>query len=216
MDHIDHYIRANIGFEIEKGSFQKLKWQMLKDFENVKTHTKLRRLYKKYKKEFQKIKTNKPNKTIKIGIIGELYTIMEPYSNYELERTLASMNIEIKRYTDVSYLLFQKHKKIKQYLKNTSEYITYQMGADAADNIGRAKELCIEGYDGIIHIKSSFCTPEIGAMPVLTKVCADYQVPIIFFSFDINTSEVGIQTRLEAFYDMLEMRKKNEKRISRN
>ena len=32
-------------------------------------------------------------------------------------------------------------------------------------------------------------------------------VLIIFFSFDSNTSEVGVKTRLEAFYDMLEMRK---------
>ena len=208
MDQMDHYIRANIGFETEKGSFETLKQQMLKEFSQVKTHIKLKKLYHKYKKKMRAIKIEKPKDTMKIGIIGELYTIMEPYSNYELEKNLASMNLEIKRYTDVYYLLFQKHKKVKKYLKNSAQYITYQMGADAADNIGRAKELCEEGYDGIIHIKSSFCTPEIGAMPVLSKICADYQVPIIFFSFDSATSEVGIKTRLEAFYDMLEMRKK--------
>ena len=40
------------------------------------------------------------------------------------------------------------------------------MGADAADNIARAKYLANEGYDGIIHIKSSFCTPEISSMGI--------------------------------------------------
>jgi hypothetical protein len=29
-------------------------------------------------------------------------------------------------------------------------------------------------------------------------------------SVDINTSKVGMETRLEAFYDMIEMRKNNE------
>ena len=59
----------------------------------------------------------------------------------------------------------------------------------------------------IIHIKSSFCTPEIGAMPIINKIASLYNIPIIYFSFDTNTSETGIKTRLEAFYDMLEMRK---------
>ena len=62
-------------------------------------------------------------------------------------------------------------------------------------------------YDGIIHIKSSFCTPEIAVMPIINKVAKSKNVPIIFFSFDSNTSEVGIKTRLEAFYDMIEMRR---------
>ena len=90
------------------------------------------------------------------------------------------------------------------------------MGADAADNIGRAKYLCENGYDGIIHIKSSFCTPEIGAMPIINKICNEYNVPVIFFSFDSNTSEVGIKTRIEAFYDMIEMRKDNERMLPRD
>ena len=32
-------------------------------------------------------------------------------------------------------------------------------------------------------------------------------MPVIFFSFDSQTSEVGIKTRLEAFYDMLMVKK---------
>lgn len=208
MDLIDHDIRANIGFEVKPGSFEVLKKEMLHDFSKVKTHIGLKRLYHSYKKRIEEIEINKPKNCLKIGIIGELYTVMEPYSNYQLERELASMHIEVKRYTNVHYLLFEKHKEVKKYLKTASKYVTYQMGADAVDNIGRAKELCEEKYDGIIHIKSTFCTPEIGAMPIISKVCHDYEVPVIFFSFDSSTSEVGIKTRLEAFYDMLEMRKK--------
>ena len=79
-----------------------------------------------------------------------------------------------------------------------------------------SKYLCLKNYDGIIHIKSSFCTPEIGAMPVINKVCNDYDVPVIFFSFDANTSEVGIKTRIEAFYDMIEMRKDSERMLHRD
>lgn len=216
MDNIDHYIRANIGFEVNEGSFNNLLNKMLKSFKATKGYFHLKKTYKKYLKEFKQIPINKPDNPLKIGIIGELYTIMEPFANYYLEKLLASYNIEIKRFTNVNYLLFEKSKKAKKYIKYASEYIKYKMGADAADNIGRAKYLCKNNYDGIIHIKSSFCTPEIGAMPIINKICNEYNVPVIFFSFDSNTSEVGIKTRIEAFYDMIEMRKENERMLPRD
>lgn len=207
MDRIDNYIRLNIGFEVNKKEFKKLKDEMLESFSKTKSFYDLKRKYKKYFLKFRKIKVNKPKNCMRVGIIGELYTIMEPFANYYLEEELAKNNIEITRYTNVTYLLFQKKFKIKKYLKEAKKYIKYKMGADASDNIARTLEMCKSKYDGIIHIKSSFCTPEIGAMPIINRICNEYNVPVIFFSFDANTSETGIKTRLEAFYDMLEMRK---------
>lgn len=216
MDQMDDYIRQNIGFEIEKGIFEKEKKKILNNFLNIKSLKELNRVYKEGMNNLKNIKVNKPDNCLKVGIIGELYTIMEPFSNYYIEKELANFHIEVKRFTNVEYLVFKKAKKIKSYLKYVKKYIKYKMGADAADNIARAKYLCEKNYDGIIHIKSSFCTPEIGAMPIINKICNKYNVPVIFFSFDANTSEVGIKTRLEAFYDMIEMRKKNEEKLSRN
>lgn len=214
MDKVDNYIRQNIGFEVNKGEFEKSNNLMLKDFSKTKSFINLYFKYKKHFKKIKKIKVNK-NNVFKVGIIGELYTIMEPFANYFLERELAKFGIEITRFTNVHYLLFEKSKKVKKYLKNAKEYIKYKMGADAHDNVARTKELCEKKYDGIIHIKSSFCTPEIGCMHIIEKICSKYDVPVIFFSFDSNTSEVGIKTRLEAFYEMIEMRKKSEM-LSRN
>ena len=215
MDKVDEFIRSNIGFD-KNNELEKLNQEMLKKFLKVKGYLHLRRIYKKYYRKMKKVKISKPKNRLKIGIIGELYTIMEPFSNYYLERELASYNIEIKRFTNASFLLFKKAKKGKKYLKYVKKYIKYKMGADAHDNIARTKYLCKNNYDGIIHIKASFCTPEIGAMQIINKICKEYDVPVIFFSFDANTSEVGIKTRIEALIDMIEMRKKNEKLLSRN
>lgn len=216
MDEMDDYIRQNIGFEVTKDSFTKKHKEILSKFSKVKSLYELRKIYKKGFNELKAIPINKPANCLKVGLIGELYTLMEPFSNYYIEMELARFNIEVKRFTNVEYLAFKKGKAIKKYLKQTKEYIKYKMGADAADNIARAKYLCLNHYDGVIHIKSSFCTPEIGAMPIINKVCNDYKVPVIFFSFDANTSETGIKTRLEAFHDMIEMRKNNETMLSRD
>ncbi len=207
MDNIDEYIRLNIGFEVEKNSFINLKKEMLNDFENSKGLFSLTRKYCKYKHLFKKIKINKPSNCLKVGIIGELYTNMEPFSSYFLERELASMNIQVKRFTNLSYLLYEKKFLEKRNLKYIKKYCKYNIGADGMDNIYRAKYLIDNKYDGIIHIKPFGCTPEIGAIPIIRKVCNDAKMPIIYFSFDSQTSETGIKTRLEAFYDMLKIKK---------
>jgi predicted nucleotide-binding protein (sugar kinase/HSP70/actin superfamily) len=58
----------------------------------------------------------------------------------------------------------------------------------------------------VIHVKPFACMPEISAMPMLYRISQDYQFPILYFSFDTLTSETGIKTRLEAFYDMIIMK----------
>lgn len=208
MDNIDDYIRKNIGFEVEKDSFINLREKMLEEFNNIKGHRHLKKIYKKYIQKFKMIKINKPENYIKVGIIGELYTVMEPFANYNIEYELAKKGIEITRFTNVTYLLFKKGKKVKKYLKEYKN-IKYRMGADALDNIYFTNWMCKNKFDGIIHIKSSFCTPEILSMGIINKICKENNVPVNFFSFDTNTSEVGIKTRIEAFVDMLEMRKKH-------
>lgn len=207
MDNIDNYIRLNIGFEKDENSFINLKKEMLNEFPKNKGFISLTKKYFKYKRKFKKLEINKPNDCLKVGIIGELYTSMEPFASYFLEKELASMNIEIKRFTNASYLLYQKRMERKKNLNYIKDYCKYTIGADGMDNIYRAKYLIDQGYDGLIHIKPFGCTPEIGAIPIISKVCKDYKMPIIYFSFDSQTSETGIKTRLEAFYDMLKIKK---------
>ena len=45
-------------------------------------------------------------------------------------------------------------------------------------------------------------------MPVLANLSQDYKIPVLYLTYDSQTSDVGLMTRLEAFYDMVEMRKK--------
>lgn len=210
MDKLDIYIRKNIGFEINKGTFERVHKSMLASFSKTKGFIDLFKKYRKYKKKFKNITLDKPKNCIKVGIIGELYTSMEGYSSYYIEKELANMNIEVTRFTDVTYLLITKKLEEKNLLRIAKKYCKYPIGADGMDNVARAIKLINKGYDGLIHIKPFGCTPEIGAMKILQNVCNDYNVPIMFFTFDSQTSEVGIKTRLEAFNDMIIMRRKKD------
>ena len=74
--------------------------------------------------------------------------------------------------------------------------------------IAAAKRYVDEGFDGVVHLKSSGCTPEIDCVPVLQRISREASVPMLFLSYDSQTSDTGLDTRLEAFYDMIARRKK--------
>lgn len=207
MDKIDKIIRKNIGFEVNKDEHSKLKVKMLDDFQQTNSLIKLNYLYYKYKRKFKKIKLDKPKNCLKVGLIGELYTEMENKANYNLEKTLANYRIEVTRFTNLSYLLWQKRLMQKHILHKTKKYCKYNLGADGLDNVYRTLLYIDKNYDGIIHTKPFGCTPEISAIPIIQKICSEKNMPVIFFSYDQQTSTEGINTRLEAFFDLLKMRR---------
>ena len=208
MDKLGRYKRENTGFEVKKNTYNKVEKNFFNElikFNN--SPISLIKIYFKYKKIYKKIKINKPNNRIKIAIVGELYSIMEPFSSCNIEMKLANMGIEVHRFTTLTYLLFQKKFNIKRLIKKGKKYIKYHLGADATESVVLSYELAKKKYDGIVHIKSFGCTPELNAMSILEKISNDYDIPIIYFSFDSTDSNVAVDTRIEAFYDMLVQKK---------
>ena len=210
MDKLSKYPRVNMGFELEKNSFDNVEKNLLNTLRRHKqTPLSLIKTYFKYKKRYKQIKINKPKNCLKIGIVGELYSIMEPFCSNNIEKKLASYGIEVHRFTTLTYLLFIKKFKLKILLRKGKKYLKYHLGADATESVVLSYELAQKNYDGIVHLKSFGCTPELNAMPILEKISNEYQIPIIYFSFDSQDNSVGIDTRLEAFYDMLLQKQEN-------
>ncbi|WP_407306470.1 hypothetical protein [Desulfosporosinus sp. SB140] len=209
IDKAEDFIRKNVGFESKAGAFDKVHTDFLNDLRTVRDKKGLNITYRNYMKRFKEIEVKKPSNPLKVGIVGEYYTIMEPFSNHYIEKELAQMGIVVDRWLNVTNtLLHYPKKQIKEHIEN---YAKYPMGATSMATIDRALEFAKKGYDGIIHVKSFGCTPEIDAIPILQNISNDYKIPILYFSFDTQTSETGFNTRLEAFYDMIIMRKETKK-----
>jgi len=207
MDKLDIITRSRIGFAKNHDDFISEEQKILKIFSETKGIFYIIKHYFKAKKRLKNIIINKPDNCLKVGIIGELYTAMEPFASYNIEIELAKMGVEIERYTNLTYLMITKYFNLKYLLKQAKDYVKFKLGADALDNIARTKWLCKRKYDGIIHTKPFGCMPEVSAIPIIDKIAKEHKVPIIYLSFDSQTSEEGIKTRLEAFYDMISMKK---------
>lgn len=207
MDKIDKYIRENIGFEQTKGTFETIE----KRYKNALSQEKLGiikilKIYFKYKKIFYNIPL-KTNQKLEILLIGELYSLMDFESSNNLERNLAKQGIKVIRYTNLTYLLLIKRFMRKILLFKGRKYIKYTLGADGTESIVHALDHCKKGIDGIIHIKSFSCVPEINAMPNLSKISEDYKTPILYLSFDGENNISNIDTKIEAFKDMIKAKK---------
>lgn len=212
LDEIETYIRDNYAYEVKKGCFDKIHKELLEKIGKVSSIFEIIKLKKEFLEKVHNVEIDmKQDDIIKIGIIGELYTSMEPFSSLFLEEELSKFGAHIKRYTTVTYLLFQKSKSIKKHIKYANKYISHALGADGTETISHALELISKGYDGLIHIKPFGCTPEINAMPILQKIAKENEIPVIYLTFDAQTSKTGFLTRIEAFYDMLAMKKEKEK-----
>ncbi len=205
IDDTEDYIRKHVGFEKEHGAFDALHKQLLETLRTIITMKALRETMQNFNKRLHAVETTAPNNPLRVGIIGEYYTIMVPFSNHYIEKELARMGAVVDRWMNISNSVLHSYHEVER--ERIRGYAKFDMGATGMDTIDRALYCARHGYDGIIHVKSFGCTPEMDVIPVLQNISADYKIPIIYLSYDSQTSEVGIQTRLEAFYDMIIMRK---------
>jgi len=207
IDKYENKLRLNMGFELEEGTHEKTHKELLKELQKDISLLKLIKINNKYSKKFNDIEIYKPNNHLKVCLVGELYSLMEPYSSNNIEKKLIKKNIEIKRQTTLTYLLIKKKFLLKKHIKEGKKYLKYHIGADGTESVVLSYKCAKEKYDGIIHIKSFGCTPEINAMNIMNIISQEEKIPIIYFSFDSQDSEVAVNTRIEAFYDMIQSKK---------
>ena len=65
--------------------------------------------------------------------------------------------------------------------------------------------------NAIIHLMPFACLPELVSRSIMPSLSKDIDFPILTLSIDEQTGEANIQTRLEAFIDLL-WNRKNKKR----
>ncbi|CFX51857.1 Uncharacterized [Syntrophomonas zehnderi OL-4] len=151
---------------------------------------------------------------LKIGLVGEIYTILEPAANFEIIKLLGYMGVEVERsiyLTDwISAHLFGGYIKKtdhKSIIASAQPYLNYWVGGHGQETIGSTVGFARQKCDGVIQIAPLTCMPEIVAQAILPTVSVKEDIPCMTLWFDELSGTAGIQTRLEAFTDMIYRRK---------
>lgn len=141
-------------------------------------------------------------KDLRILILGHSYNVLDDYVNMNLIKKLKKYNVEtfiedsIEKPYNYSQRLYKK--PFWTFFKNS--YNT------ALTMVERAK------VDGIIYISSFGCGIDSFAIDIIKRELGSF--PFLVIKIDEHTGEAGIDTRVEAFIDLLRRRKRNENNIS--
>lgn len=149
---------------------------------------------------------------LKIGIVGEIYTVLEPFSSVDVEKELGNLGAQVDRSIYLSGWvgqhvfqgLAQGYRPLKPYYNLAKPYLNHFVGGHGQETIGATVKYAQEGYDGVLQLLPLGCMPEIVASSILPRIQEDYGMPIMTLTFDEHTGRSGVQTRLEAFVDLLE------------
>ena len=206
LDEANDYYLANAGFEVEAGSFDRALSAYHGAMRAAVTERDIADAQRNGLEAMKALPTAKPVDPVRVGIVGEYFTAADATSNLGVERKLLTMGVELHR------MLNMTNRNLRYNEKNLragiSDYVKFDMGPTSSMTIAAAKRYVDGGFDGVVHLKSLGCTPEIDCVPVLQRISREASVPMLFLSYDSQTSDTGLDTRLEAFYDMIARRKK--------
>ncbi|MGC8875182.1 MAG: CoA protein activase [Chloroflexia bacterium] len=147
---------------------------------------------------------------LRIGLVGDVYTILTPFLNQDLERELGRMQVEVRRWFHYTGRItpplpawLRRDRAARARLAG-KRYLRRDVGGFARSAVGEAALMVQQGeVDGLIHVAPFNCTPEMVAQSALVALHRDRGFPVLNLLFDEQTGHAGVWTRLEAFVDML-------------
>ena len=214
IEKIESKVHYLTGFEVNKGDFKRLLKECIINASKASSPAQMVNILKEYKSKINQIPINKHKSPIKIAIVGEIYTVIEPFSNLYIEDKLMDYGVATKRMLTPSWwvkdaLLSPLKLNSIDIRKASREYLPYYIGGHARECIGEVLIAEKQNFDGAIQIFPMGCMPEIVSKAILTTISNDKDFPIMTLIVDEMTGEAGYITRIEAFIDMLERRKDN-------
>ena len=214
IDNIEEKAHYLAGYERIKGESKRLLSSSKRDALKAANPQEMINILNNYKKEIDSIKIDKNKNPIKIAIIGEIYTIIEPFSNLYIEDKLMDYGVSTNRRLSPSWWVKDTGLKLTKsnsldLKKAAKEYLSIGVGGHGRECIGEAVLAHKNGFDGAIQIFPLGCMPEIVSKAILPNISKDKDFPIMSLVVDEMTGEAGYLTRIEAFIDLLERRKQN-------
>jgi len=150
------------------------------------------------------------HRPLKVGIIGEIYVQLEPFANFYLEEKLGHMGVEAQR--SIYLTSYTRHDVLSTKGDMGSRrlampYLAQKVGGHGQNSVGDIIRYARMGYNGVVQLAPFSCIPEIVAKSLVPRLSREYEIPVLTLFIDEQTGATGVQTRLEAFVDLMEQRR---------
>lgn len=214
LDDIEKEVQKIRPREKVKGTADHIYKKAVKAIDAADDYSGLKRVMRDHLDQLQQIPIDTRVDPLLVGITGEFYVLLEPFSNLDVEVELGKLGVEVKRtmFTsewtkfDLFFGIFKKLRRDrnKEIHQAAMPYLHYDIGGDGWESVGE-KVLYANKYDGIVHLAPFTCMPEIVANNIMSST--KEQIPVLTIYCDEQMGKQGMLTRVEAFVDLLKRRR---------
>lgn len=219
-DNIEKKVNKIRAREVEHGTADRVFSKILAELDHVRTRRDVLAVQKAAMEELDSIDQDSWKNVLHIGVIGEIYTILEPFMNHDIERHLGRMGAETCRSLYLSSWVNDhilgglfKIEGSEEACRCAAPYLNHMVGGHGRETVGSAVLYARQGFDGVIQLAPLTCGPEIVAEAILPQVSSAEGIPIMTIYVDEQSGEAGFLTRLEAFVDMIYRSKQTKNKL---
>lgn len=217
LDYLEKKVQCIRAYEKNRGETTRAWEKIQHDFDQAYSFAAMKKAFVlgKEKLDTIPIRCVEEEDQIRIGIVGEIYVVMEDSINMKIEQVLNALGAEVERsqYLSqwVTYNMLPKwmnwtHEKAV--LKKGEPYIPILIGGHAKQSVGQIVDYGQRKFDGVVHLMPFGCLPELVSQSIIPKISEDYEIPVLTISLDEQTGIANNQTRIEAFVDLVKGKRK--------
>lgn len=140
------------------------------------------------------------NTDIHLGLLGYVYNLYDDWLSMELLSKLRTLGVRVSTFEMLT------DETIRQNLRHLDKSMFWTF-SDKLLGAGYAF-YCDRAIDGLIHLTAFGCGPDSMLGKVLELESESFSKPFMTLRIDEHTGESHLLTRLEAFVDMLRMKKR--------
>ena len=215
IDNLEKAVQKVRPLELVKGTANQLFYRALEDIDKADDYRTLKKAQSDCFKQLDEVARDPDAWPLVVGVTGEFFVVLETFSNFDIESELGKMGVEVRRTTYMSdwtkFSLFLNPLGVDEkdrIHKAAMPYLKRDIGGDGWESIGE-KVLHSGEYDGLVHLAHFTCLPEIIAQNIMPTTREE--MPVLTIICDEQMTKTGILTRLEAFVDLLERKRRSGK-----
>ena len=201
------------GYETEQGACKKELSACRRELTEAGGIESALNILRRHLRNLENIPLDFNRQPLELLVAGEIFSMIEPFANHHIEDLLMDMGVSFQKKVTIGWWfnnLFSEMLHYKQIFGEKNDYMPYAIGGYAQATVEEGIQCIRNGFDGIIQIFPVGCMPEIVAKAVFSKMMREESLSILTVIYDEMGGEAGYITRIEAFVDMLERRRKAE------
>ena len=148
----------------------------------------------------EKISPGRKAESVNVALLGYPYAVFDPYISAGIYHKLVKLGVKVITYEQIPRKVMRRFSKVMP--QNFFWYYSNQVCWAGLHLIDAKTEV-----DGIIHITAFGCGPDAMVDKTLEIEAKKVELPFLSLVIDEHTGEGGVQTRVEAFVDMLKIKK---------